>query len=325
VVNVAAQSLAGKLTALFRDNGGVATVEQLAAAGLSAERLRRLTRRGVLVPARRGVYVAGTLAERMAHDPANAEALRVAGVVAVTNGGWIASHQSAAVMHGLDLLGPPPTKVVTVTQPHRGAGNRSGYAGVRIRAAEVPDEHVTRRFKVPCTTVPRTVIDLARSQTFTAGVVVADNALHANKTTRAELEGVLARCNRWPGIVNARRVVEFSDERSESVLESVARVVMHEHGLEPPELQVWVGGDGVRIGRVDFLWPKHRTVAEADGKGKYDDRSQAMRQLERDARLRDAGFEVVHFTWAEIVYAPEQVIARIYAAFRRAERLGRYT
>jgi hypothetical protein len=224
-------------------------------------------------------------------------------------------------MHGLDLLTVRSAHVVTVTQSHRIRGNRAGYSGVRLYTADVPDEQVTRRFRVLCTTAARTVIDLARSATFTAGVVVADSALQKKKTTRAELESVLAHCNRWPGIVNARRVVEFSDGRSESVLESVARAAMHEHGLEPPELQVWVGADGVRIGRVDFLWREHRTIAEADGKGKYEERGQAVRQLERDTRLRDAGFEVVHFTWAEIVYAPEQVIARIYAAFRRAERL----
>jgi very-short-patch-repair endonuclease len=176
---------------------------------------------------------------------------------------------------------------------------------------------------VRCTTVARTVIDLSRTESFDAGVVVADGARHHNKVTRAELDAVLTDCAGWPGIAAARRAVEFSDGRSESVLESIARVAMHENGLEPPELQVWVGGDGSRIGRVDFLWREHRTVAEADGKMKYDNnRRQATWQLERDARLREAGFEVVHFTWAEIVYAPEQVIARIRAAFRRAERLG---
>jgi very-short-patch-repair endonuclease len=44
--------------------------------------------------------------------------------------------------------------------------------------------------------------------------------------------------------------------------------------------------------------------------------------LRRDSRLRDAGFEVVHFTWAEIFYEPERVIARILAAFDRAAKLN---
>jgi hypothetical protein len=116
-------------------------------------------------------------------------------------------------------------------------------------------------------------------------------------------------------------VVEFSDRRSESVLESIGRVVMHEHGLPPPELQADLGGADGFIGRADYYWPEHRTIAEADGKKKYDTKGQAVNQLRRDARLREAGFEVVHFTWADIMYQPERVIANILAAFARAERL----
>ena len=254
-------------------------------------------------------------------DPARMQAARIAGAV-VTRADWVASHQSAAVLHGLDLLGRPPGKLIAVTTARRGSGNQSTYANIRVHLAKLPPAHLTRRFGVPCTSVARTVVDLARCSPFIDGVVAADSALHAGKTTRRELDDVLAQCGRWPGIQEARRVVEFSDGRSESVLESAARVIFREHGLAPPDLQVWVGGeDDPRIGRVDFLWAEHRTIAEADGKAKYKDEGLAVRQLQRDTRLRDAGFEVVHFTWAEIFYEPERVIARILAAFDRAARL----
>src|SRR6202453_1495122 len=108
---------------------------------------------------------------------------------------------------------------------------------------------------------------------------------------------------------------------AESVLESIGRVVMHEHGLEPPDLQAELGGPDGCIGRVDYYWPQHRTIAEADGKKKYDTRDEAGRQLRRDARLREAGFEVVHFTWADIMYKPERVLESILVALNRAERL----
>lgn len=128
---------------------------------------------------------------------------------------------------------------------------------------------------------------------------------------------MLTACARWPGIRAARRVVEFSDVRSESVLESVARVAFHEHGLPPPDLQVWVGDDEA-IGRADFLWREHRTIGEVDGAVKYADPSRALAQLRRDSRLRRAGFEVVHFSWQEIRETPRQVTEDIRAAFRRA-------
>ena len=112
-------------------------------------------------------------------------------------------------------------------------------------------------------------------------------------------------------------MVAFSDARSESVLESISRVAFHDQGLPPPVLQAWVGNPAEVIGRADFLWREHRTIGEADGAIKYADPSRAMAQLQRDARLRQAGFEVVHFTSDEIIREPGQVAASIRAAFRR--------
>jgi very-short-patch-repair endonuclease len=75
------------------------------------------------------------------------------------------------------------------------------------------------------------------------------------------------------------------------------------------------------IGRADFLWRAYHTIAEADGALKYADPARAMAQLERDKRLREAGFEVVHFTWREVTRTPDKVAASIRAAFRRASVL----
>ena len=107
---------------------------------------------------------------------------------------------------------------------------------------------------------------------------------------------------------------------AESLLESIARVAFRSQGLPPPELQVYVGGENGIVGRVDFLWRKYRTIAEVDGAKKYDSRSEAMYQLRRDARLRDAGFEVVHFDWREITQMPAEVAASIRAAFQRGSQ-----
>ena len=127
---------------------------------------------------------------------------------------------------------------------------------------------------------------------------------------------MLADCARWPGIGEARRVVEFSDELAESVLESAARVTFAQAGLPPPRLQMDILDDAYRfIGRVDFLWEQHRTIVEADGMGKYEDPERAREQIRRDIRLREAGFTVVHFTWAELFGDPARVIARIRKAF----------
>jgi hypothetical protein len=171
---------------------------------------------------------------------------------------------------------------------------------------------------VPVTSVPRTVVDLARTLPFAQGVAVADSALYAGLTSKSELAAVIGDCPRWPGLQRAREVTVFSDARSE--LESLSRTVFHQAGLPPPDLQVWVGDDGEIIGRVDFLWRRYNTIGEADGAAKYQTPARARTQLERDARLRTAGYEVVHFTWPQITRAPAQVVDEIQVAFRRGTR-----
>jgi very-short-patch-repair endonuclease len=296
---------------------GIITTAELAAAGLTSARIRRLVRQGVLVPGGRGVYVCASVADT-APGRIGEHARRVAAALAVCGPEAAGSHHHAAVVHGLDLLDRPPS-AVAVTRPPGTTASRTGRPGVHIHAAALPAGQVTVRHGVRITSVARTVVDLARTSSFRAGVVVADSALHTGRTSEPELRSVLAACSGWPGVRRARLVVAFSDARSESVLESISRVAFREQRLPDPDLQVWVGDVGV-AGRVDFLWRLHRTVGEADGAVKYADPARAMAQLRRDAELRAAGFEVVHFTWEEITRVPARVAADIRAAFGRAAR-----
>jgi Transcriptional regulator, AbiEi antitoxin len=291
---------------------GVMTTRELLSRGVSAERIRTLVRRGLLVPAGRGTYARAAL---LRTGRGGEHALRVTSVLALAGPGAAGSHQSAAIIHGLDQLGPRSAALVAVTHTP-GAGSGTGRPGVRVHVAALPEEHVTVRGGVRVTSVARTVVDLARVSSFRSGVVVADSALRGKLTTKDELRAVLAACASWPGIRQARLVVEFSDALSESALESISRVAFRDHDLPAPELQAWVGGDGV-IGRADFLWRRYATVGEADGAVKYASPGQAISQLRRDASLRAAGFQVVHFTWDEIVRVPGQVAASIRAAFQR--------
>jgi len=290
----------------------------LLALGFTATQIRRLLREGLLVAHRQGVYAPGTRFGELHRDEASAHALRVAAALARTRSNCAASHESAAIIHGLKLLDRPSGNRVVLTHPRQGSGSRSGREGVRIHVAELPAEDVVRRHGVPVTSVARTVADLSRSGSFREGVVVADAALHAGMVTRAELERALAAYPRWPGLRRAREVVAFSDARAESPLESLARVIFHERGLPPPELQVWIhDGYGARIARVDFFWRQYQTIGEADGAMKYEDPAAARRQLGRDKKLRGTGYELVHFGWQGIVYDTDLVIGEFLACFER--------
>jgi hypothetical protein len=309
------------------------------AKGVSPALMRSLIRSGQLIRMRQGVYATkraldwanAANAANAAHaanaagdpgpDPVRAHVLNVLAAMATVGGNAVASYHSAALIHRLNLLTSPPAGTVTLTLPLAGKWNRTGSADVVFHASDLPKEHVTRLFNLPLTTAARTVTDLARTLPFMDAVVVADSALNQEKTTKPELLQALERSTGWPGVRQARRALEFADERAESPLESAARVVFAEAGLDPPELQVTIHGEQGQqfAARVDFLWRAQKVIAEADRLVKYNDRDDLLNERERDHQLREAGYIAVHFTWREIFQTPELVIARIRTALARAQ------
>ena len=299
---------------------GIVTTAELTASGMSDCRIRTLVNRGDLYQVARGVYADGAKARDRLRFPDGSQLLTLAGAVAAGGSSAVVSHQSAAYLHAIDLLGKPDQMVVLTVPVSRGWTAR---AGVKLHAATVPAEQITSAFGLAVTTPARTVIDLARTLEFRAGVVSADSALRRKLVTKPDLHAVLATCSQWRGARRAADVIEFSDGRAESPLESIARVAFADCGLPPPELQVWLGGTTEPIGRVDFYWRKYWTIAEVDGALKYDGADGPRRvtlQLERDALLREDGYEVVHFTWDQISNSPQRVAASIRVAFQRGVR-----
>lgn len=294
------------------------TTVELARAGVTESRLRWLVGRGVLVSLGRGLYARADDVRQLTSAQGGASALRVAAAVVVVGPHAVGSHRDAAAIHGLDLLGRRESSAVAVTRQPGATGSKTSRPGIRLHIAALPPTHRAVRLGVPVTSVARTVVDLARTTSLREGVVVADSALRGNQATKADLSEVVAACARWPGITRARQVVKFADARSESAFESISRVVFAQGRLPPPELQVWVGAEGRVIARVDFLWRKYATIAEADGASKYADPERAKLQLQRDAELREAGFEVVHITWQDLHINPAQVLRSIRVAFQRS-------
>ena len=299
----------------------VASARAWLATGLSRQELARLVSTGELVRVRYGTYARASIVAAAAADPVLAHALDVAAALARQSRA-VASHQSAATLRGLDLLGGPPRGAVCVTVPPGARAGSYRRGNVIRHSAALPKAHITKLFGVTATTAARTAVDIARSGTFMAGVVTAESALHQRWTSKTELGRVLADCDGWPGIGNATKVVDFASSLAESVLESCARVVFHERGLPPPEQQVGIFGQGgSSIARVDFFWREYEVVAEADGLLKYQDSAHAIAELKRDRLLREQGLDVIHFTWQELFREPERVVRRILAAFERARRL----
>jgi hypothetical protein len=170
------------------------------------------------------------------------------------------------------------------------------------------------------TTPARTVVDCADHLSFPDAVVIADDVLGRGAATTDMLQAALHR--RAPRRKRrAERVLMFADGRSESPGESLSRVLFAEHGLPTPDLQVEILHGRALVARVDFLWPELGVIGEFDGRVKYrNDPSALWHEKVREDRLRDLGYEVVRFTWDEVVRHPERVVARIRSAFARAQQ-----
>jgi predicted transcriptional regulator of viral defense system len=291
---------------------GIITTAELRALGKSVQEIKTLAAKGVLIHLRQGVYLRTRFAKRYQGDSGE-YLLRLGAALVAAGPDAVVSHQSAARLMGIDLLGRARDKI-TLTWPAE-LGWR-GMAGICFYATTLPAQHVSTRTGVPCTTAARTVVDLARVLEFKAGVVAADSALHRKLATKAEMLAVIDALPRRRGISRARAVVEFADGRAESPLESLARVLFAALKLPPPDLQVWVGGPQP-AGRVDFFWREYRTVAEVDGALKYSNPERAREQLRRDSALRAEGYEVVHFTWQDINFNHNLVAAELRKAFER--------
>lgn len=296
---------------------GIVTTAELLAAGKSERQIRTMAKNGALIPVFRGVYADPAHARQYLRLTGGEELLRCAAALAATGLGSVVSHQSAAALYGIDLLVQPGAGVTLTCRPEHGW---HGRAGIHVYAVELPADHVCTRWGLPATTPARTVVDLARTSDFRAGLVAADSALHRGLATAAELQSIIADLARRRGKRRASQVVNFADHRAESPLESIARALFRDLGLPAPDLQAWLGNEDEPIGRVDFYWQQYRTIVEVDGAMKYDDPSRARYQLRRDARFRAEGFEIVHLTWQDINYAPLLVARLIREAFERGAR-----
>ena len=133
-------------------------------------------------------------------------------------------------------------------------------------SAALPAAHVVSYRGVLLTSVPRTVIDLARTLPFAEGWPSPTRPCTPRLTSKSALARSSQTARGGRACSCARDVAAFSDARSESVLESLSRAAFHQAGLPPPDLQVWLGDDDEVIGRVDFLWRRYRTSARPTGR-----------------------------------------------------------
>jgi very-short-patch-repair endonuclease len=202
--------------------------------------------------------------------------------------GAVLSHRSAAALWKL-LPAQPHTPEVTVPGP----GGRRPRKGIRLhRSISLHPAHTTLSLGIPVTTSARTLSDLRCSAT-------RDELASARR--QAELRGYRLDTHNGAGREPTRTELERRFLR-----------LCRRHGIPIPEVNVPIGNYV-----VDFLWRERGLIVETDSYRFHGGRAAFEYDYRRQARLNAAGFEVLRFTWRQVVDEPDEVLAPVRARLDR--------
>lgn len=260
---------------------------ELAAIGLTRQRLRTLVEQGVVRRLGRGVFADARLPDTVE--------LRAQAIALVAPEGAVLCDRTAAWIHGVDMITVgeaetmPPVEVCSPS-----AGSASRREGVDGHTRDLLPSDVMTIGDLRVTTPLRTALDLGCRLVRKDALAAMDALCRIAEIPPQRLRREVKRFRRRRGVVQLRELVALVDPRAESARESWTRLAIHDAGLPGPELQFWVIVDGERRYRLDLAYPKLRIAIEYDG---FEHHRRTQAQIERDiARrqwLHDHGWTVV--------------------------------
>jgi len=295
-VDVAIAELAEAQHAVFR-------LDQIVDLGLTASAVRHRATAGRLHRCYRGVYslVPASLLGR--------EGRWLAAVFAAGPGA-VLSHRSAAALHGLrSYFG----KYVDVTIPCRTSRR---HRGVRIhRSLTLTAADVTVVSDVPCTTVARTLFDLAEMIGRRPLERAFDQADAEDVLNVFAVQDQIARNQSRAAAGKLRALLAehyLGSTMTRSELEERFVLLCRHAGLLAPVVNelLWLPDEGPPI-RVDFLFSESRVAVETDGYRTHRTRQQFELDRENDQRLTAHDWRPFRTTWRQLERKPEPVVARL--------------
>ncbi len=231
--------------------------------------------------------------------------------------GAVLSHRSAAALHGLRSWGH--TKI-EVTVPGRSGRSHDGILTHRSKTLSETD--VTVENGIPCTTVARTLFDLADVVTRRQ----LERAFDQAEVTEAfDLRAINNQLERNPtrraaGIVQSlleEHYIGRTPTRSE--LEEAGLAMSRACGLDDPEVNVLIDPhDGERAIEADLLWREQRIIVQLDGEKFHNTRQAFERDRRNDQRLMAAGWRVIRVTWKQLKNEPERIRRTILKLMEQA-------
>jgi very-short-patch-repair endonuclease len=289
------------LAALAERQYGVIARWQLVDAGWSEGAIEKRLRSGRLHRLRAGVYLVG-------HRVVSRHGRWMAAVLDC-GADAVLSHWSAAALWGIR---PNSRTRVDVTVPH---ATRSSDP-IRRHVSALPPDEVTVEEGIPVATVPRTIFDLAATES----ADVVENLIREMEfrelRDRLSLWDLVERYPRRRGVARVRLALErLKDEpvgRRRSPLEERFAPFLRSHRLALPHFNDSIILSNKRY-EVDCHWPGTGQIVELDGWQGHKTRTAFREDRARDRALRVAGYSVTRLTWNQLDDEPEAIAADLRA------------
>ncbi len=288
---------------------GVALVDAVRSAGVSARELRHLSATGRV----------HTITPRVLRAPGAPRTQLQEVLIAVLDAapGAFACSTTAAALWGVSSYELRPVHVMRA----RGISGRRSSLAVLHEVKGLLPWHVTTVQGIPTVRPERMVLDLCAGQHPRRAALALDDAwrrrLLSGRSLRCLLED--ASVQGRPGL---RVLRELLDARGAdyvppaSNLESRFAAVIARAGLPEMRRQVDAGGDDW-VGRVDFRDAHVPLVVEVQSETYHSALTDVEADQRRLAALRAAGFAVVEVTDADVWHRPHDVVRRVRDARAR--------
>lgn len=208
--------------------------------------------------------------------------------------------------------------LVDVTTPRRTGRGRAGIDAHTSTTLLERDIEVVDGIR--CTTVARTLLDLAAVLPRRAVERAFDQAEVLRELDARQIEDVLERTRGHRGNATLRSILDEHRAGStvtRSELEERFLAICRGSGVPQPDVNAWI--PLAPAGYVaDFVWRGHGLIVEVDGAAAHGTRHAFEHDRRRDQRLTLAGYRVVRFTWRQVVDEPATVEATMRGLLRQA-------
>lgn len=292
------------LAALAERQYGVVARWQLLDLGLGKRAIERRLASGRLHRVHSGIYAVGH--PRIPREGRWMAAVLSCGPAAVL------SHQSAAALWALRGYSGG---AIHVTALHKSTSSKR----IRRHVSHLPLDERTVEEGIPVTTVPRTIFDLAATESIDVVENLLREAEHLQLWDKLSLPHLLERYPGRRGVRKVRAALERLEEepegRKRSPLEERFAPFLRLHRLPLPRFNDWIILGDKRY-QVDCHWPDLRQIVELDGWRSHSTRTAFREDRARDRRLLAAGYAVTHITWNQLDDEPEAVAADLRALLR---------